>query len=314
MPEVVQLRGDVIESVHPFSAVVVGDGGALDLAGDDRVTPWRSAAKPLQLATSLELLGDPELAASDLAIGAASHGGEPRHVALVSTLLARFGLGQEALRCGAHAPSHASSAESLFAAGKRPSAIHNNCSGKHAFMAAATRARGWNPDYRPAEHPLQRANATRVTDLTGEVPALAVDGCGVPTFAISVGGIARAWQHIAVAMTGAGDPRLGRIGLAMAAHPELTSGAGRLDLDVVSQASERMAVKIGAFGVFCVALPERRLGLALKVHSGSTEALPAAVAWWLARVAPGAHRAPDDWAALGVRNVVGATVGAWRVR
>jgi L-asparaginase II len=110
------------------------------------------------------------------------------------------------------------------------------------------------------------------------------------------------------------EPRLHAIGWAMARHPELTSGTGRLDLQIVRGAREPIAVKIGAQGVFCMALPQRCLGLAVKVHTGVTEALPAAVTATLAAAAPGVFAAPDDWDLLRVRNVVGDVVGAYRSR
>ncbi|MEZ4251107.1 MAG: asparaginase [Polyangiales bacterium] len=67
-------------------------------------------------------------------------------------------------------------------------------------------------------------------------------------------------------------------------HPELTSGTGRTDLDVVRHVREPVAVKIGAQGLFCLAFPERGLGVALKVHSGSGDALPAATSAVLSHV------------------------------
>jgi L-asparaginase II len=110
------------------------------------------------------------------------------------------------------------------------------------------------------------------------------------------------------------DGRLGRIGHAMARHPTLTSGTGRLDLDVVRASREPMAVKVGAGGLFCVALPGRDLGIAVKVHGGVMEALPALIAWTLETYAPEAWRTPDDWELLKVRNVAGREVGGWITR
>jgi L-asparaginase II len=106
--------------------------------------------------------------------------------------------------------------------------------------------------------------------------------------------------------------RLGRIGWAMAKHPELTSGTGRLDLDVVRACAEPLAVKVGAMGLFCMALPKRGLALAVKVESGVSEALPPAVRWALAQV--GVDLAlPSPWPLAEVRNVVGQVVGAVEV-
>jgi L-asparaginase II len=317
MPLVRQTRGTCSESVHPFSAIGVVDGEVAFRWGEDIATTWRSAAKPFQLATSLECLGDPEMTAAELAVGAASHSAEPQHLAIVRAILARFGAPEAGLRCGAHPPAHGPSAELILRQGGQFTDIHNNCSGKHAFMLAAALHQGWDPDYRAPDHPLQLRIRTNIEQWTGTPLASALDGCGVPTFCLPLHGIARAWAVLAAAMADDqatdGTARLQRIGRAMAARPDLTSGTSRLDLSVATQAGEPMAVKVGAQGVFCIALPARRLGLAVKVHSGSSEALALAVADTLARAAPGAWSRPEPWAFAEIRNVVGALAGGYRV-
>ena len=320
MPVVLQARGPIIEAVHPFSAVAVrGDSGAVVWElGAAVSTTWRSASKPFQLEQSLEALGAraADFATRELAVGAASHNGEPVHVALVEGLLERFGLGTDALRCGTHPPVHEASAAAILRAGGAFCAVHNNCSGKHAFMLGASLAQGWSLEYRPPAHPLQQRNRRRLEALCGYDAELATDGCGVPTFGFPLDGLARAWATLAVQMGATpGDARstLGRIGWAMAQSPELTSGTGRFDLELMGGAREPMAVKIGALGVFCIALPARGLGLAVKIHTGVGDALAAAVSTTLASAAPGAFEAPPEWALLQVRNVVGDVVGGWRV-
>ncbi|MEN9798978.1 MAG: hypothetical protein RL653_2674 [Pseudomonadota bacterium] len=310
MPHVLQYRGAFAESRHPFSVVALGAGAPPELAGTPCSTTFRSASKPFQLATSLEVLGNPGVEEAWLAVGAASHNAEPRHLAVVEAILARFGVEASGLKCGAHAPVHVPSAEEIIRSGGAYSALHNNCSGKHAFMLAAAQHAGWAADYRPQSHPLQQRVLANLAAWAGEVTGTATDGCGVPTFFLPLEAVARSWLAVAEAMHGQRGT-LGRIGWAMARHPELTSGLGRLDLDVVKNAREPLAVKVGAMGLFCMALPERRLSLAVKVEAGTNEALPAAVAWALERFAPGAFSPPPEWGLCQVRNVVGDVVGRW---
>ena len=319
---VMSLRGGFVETSHPIRAVAVqfspdpGGGSVVWEAGRPAHSTWRSAGKPVQAWASLEAMGDPALSAADLALGASSHSGEDRHLAGVRALMARLGVEEGWLRCGAEWPVHGPTREALVRAGGQGLPIHNDCSGKHALMLGACVRRGWSREYRPASHPLQR----RITELTaawcGEAPGLAGDGCGVPTFYLSVAGMARAWARLAAAMDGAamGDGgRLGRIGAGMMQHPELTSGAGRIDLAVAGRVAEPFVGKIGAEGVFCMALPARRLGVALKVASGNESALAVAVPAVLAAAAPGSVRADPEWEYSALRDVEGKVVGRWVV-
>lgn len=320
--EILQTRGEHPETRHRARAVAVRDGAIVWASGPPTLSPWRSAAKPFQLWCSLEILGDPELSAIDLALGASSHSGQPDHVAALRDLMARLGVEEGALRCGAEPPWHRASWEALIRAGEPALEVHNDCSGKHSFFAAATRARGWPDDYREPDHPLQRRVTAFAAERAGEPMGLAVDGCGVPVLCLSVAGMARAWAWLAEAMQGADpwtgqqgastDPglaRAARIGWAMAHNPWWTSGDDRLDLEIARGAREPLVGKIGAGGVFCLALPERRLGVAVKVLSGDESALGVAVAEALARAAPGAWSPPEGWDRPVVRNVVGRKVG-----
>jgi L-asparaginase II len=324
LPAVLQYRGEAVEAAHPFSAVAIRheltSAEVIWQVGSDVLTPWRSAAKPFQLATSLELLGDPAVTEFELAIGAASHSAEDSHVDLVRGLLARFDVGEWDLRCGTHPPMHQPTADAILRRGGHFSEVHNNCSGKHAFMLAATARQAWPLDYRPVDHPLQRRILLDIERWTEEQPRLAVDGCGLPTFCLPLSGIARAYGALAFAthrvLAGTATPtelRLGRIGKAMARHPEVTSGSERLDLSVVRHGLEPILGKIGAQGVFCLALPLRNLAIAIKVHSGVGEALGAVIAYALEQVAPGAWHRGERWRFLEVHNWAGDLVGDYRV-
>jgi L-asparaginase II len=145
----------------------------------------------------------------------------------------------------------------------------------------------------------------------GEIPSDAavceVDGCGVPTFHVHLDAMARTFARLAAEMRDPGSTA-GRIGRAMAMHPWLVSGDGRLDLAVTRASTEPLACKVGAEGLFCIAVPGRDLGVAIKCQTGNDAALAVAVAAVCDEVAPGLLGALDGpWAT--VTNWEGAVVG-----
>jgi L-asparaginase II len=300
-------RGGRRESVHPFSAVMVDGGEVRWSTGPDLGTYWRSASKPFQLTTALECLGTSadDLPEEAIAIGAASHSAQPEHVALVEKLLRRFGLDEGQLQCGAHPPMHEATAKALATA----TPIHNNCSGKHTFMLAACKAMEWPLDYRPLTHPLQVRNHARLNELGRRVHEVAIDGCSVPTFFAPLSAMARAWSALAEAIEQP-NSTLGRVGRAMHRQPFFVSGTDRLDLTVTTRASEVLAVKIGAEGLFCIARPTRKQGVAVKVHSGNPDVLAVAVKHVLSELGV---TLSGDWGWSVVKNVRGVDVGERRV-
>ncbi|HUP01982.1 MAG TPA: asparaginase [Gemmatimonadota bacterium] len=283
-PEGVRVwRGDEIESVHEVHAAVADpDGQVVARRGDPECRTYlRSAAKPVQVLPLVEegLVDRFGFSGQELAVMAASHGGEPFHVAAVERILEKAGVDGGLLRCGPHAPLHEPSAAALRAAGREPTPLHNNCSGKHAGMLAVCRALGWPvATYLEPDHPLQERIWLIVADLAG-LPAAgigrAIDGCGVPSFALPVRAMAVLYARLAAA-DGARDSDLARaVGLvldAMAAHPEYVAGTGRLCTDLMARAGGRVVVKTGAEGVYCAALRGQRRGLALKVADGARRA------------------------------------------
>ncbi len=307
---VVQLRGGLPETRHPISARVWQDGSVVWQLGEDVESFWRSASKPFQLLNSLSCLTDEVVAGLedvDLSLGAASHNGEAGHTERVAALLTSFGLDGGGLQCGAHLPSHEPTARGVSVA----SPLHNNCSGKHTFMLAACRARGWELDYRPLSHPLQAANHALIDEFAGVRHGAAIDGCSIPTFFAPLSAQARAWGALAEAMAD-GSGTLSRIGWAMHRQPWFMSGTSRLDLAVVEQAPEPLACKIGAEGLFCIAVPGRRMGIAVKAHTGSSDALAVGVRAVLAELGLPLS-GPWPWAHLrNVREVeVGERVALW---
>ena len=312
-----QRRGSAVEATHVIDAVSCTASGKVSvLSGVDALTTFRSAAKPFQLAATVARLPAGLVAAldtRDLALGSASHHGEPLHVEALQRLLAKLGWDESDLYCGAHLPQHTASAAALIAARVPASALHNNCSGKHAFMAAAARACGEPEDYRPRAHPLQQAILALLKVHTqGGVLDTVIDGCGVPCFVLPLSAMARAYASLAVEVAAERLSLLGAIGQALRAHPRLASGSDGFDGWLMEQTP--LVAKVGAAGLLCIAIPELEMGVALKVRSGSAQARPLAAMTLLATHIPDLWLPPLPADQRSVTNVVGAVVGDWLTR
>ncbi|MFE9609766.1 asparaginase [Streptomyces sp. NPDC006012] len=270
------VRGGVIEGVHYGSVVVLGaDGEAVFRLGDTEAAFYpRSALKPVQ-AVAMARAGLP-LDGDLLSLAAASHSGEERHLAAVRRILDLAGLGEEDLRNVPDMPFDPAVRDAWVRAGREPSRLAQNCSGKHAAMLSTARLNGWSlADYLDPAHPLQRAIAETVEDLTGQrVARVTVDGCGAPLFAVSLHGLARAAARIVTAAPGTPEARVAD---ALREHPELVSGAGR-DVAALMRAVPGLLAKDGFEGVEVAALPDGR-AIAVKIADGASRArIPVAAA------------------------------------
>ena len=313
-------RGARVESQHRVAyAVADPEGRLLEAAGDaDREVFPRSAIKPLQALALIESGAAEHFAVSEreLALACASHSGEPEHVTLVRGWLARLGLDASALECGAHPPLHGPSAQRLAASGRPPERLHNNCSGKHAGMITLARHLGAPvAGYSRADHPVQRLIGDVLRDMTGlaALPAPAMDGCGVPTWPVPVGRLAVALARFAhpAGLPARRAEACSRLQAAMRAQPHVVAGTDRACTEIMSVAPQ-ILVKTGAEGVYAACLPERRLGVVLKVEDGAGRA--AVVALLALLRALGALDARSAAALAGrmqpeLRNHAGVVVG-----
>ena len=280
-------RGASVESWHRIAACATEVSGEILFAmGEiDRPVYLRSAAKPFIAAAAIaagvrEAFG---LTMEEIAVMAASHSGEPFHVAAVRSILGKIELDESALQCGTHLPLDERSAHELIRAGLPPSAVHDNCSGKHAGILALTRLLGADvATYRDAEHPAQRAIldlCARACDDDADRWPLALDGCGIPVFATPLRNAALAFARFA-ALEGLPDRELQALLVvrdAMLSHPEYVAGTGQFDTRLMAAAGGAIASKVGAEGVSGVAVMTSRLGFALKVVDGASRARPPAV-------------------------------------
>jgi L-asparaginase II len=276
VPLVHLIRDGFVEGVHHGSVVVLApDGSVLFRAGDvDTAFFPRSTAKLMQAVamTRLGLSLPPDL----LALAAASHSGEPLHLDGARRILDRCGATEDDLGNPADRPFDPFEAAGWIAAGRPARRLAHNCSGKHAAMLATTRLRGWaSAGYLDRRHPLQRAIAATVEDLTGErIAYTAADGCGSPLFAVSLAALTRAVGRIAAA---APDTAEGRVAEAMRAHPEMVAG-NRRDVTALMRAVPGLIAKDGFEAVQVAALSDGT-AIGIKIADGADRArLPVTVA------------------------------------
>ncbi len=326
MPEltVVTTRGPLVESRHRISAAVVDPAGHLVAeAGDpDQVTFWRSASKPFQL-LPLVVAGGVERFGLDsrmLALACGSHNGEPVHREVGARWLTAVGLTDGQLACGGHLSLLTRLANDMIREGVVPTPLWSNCSGKHASLLAQARMEGWSLDgYEVRGHPVQERVEATVSRWTatprGELE-WGIDGCTASAVALSLRGMATGYARLGAD----DDPAIVVVRRAMMEEPYMVAGADRLDTVLMEAWPGRIAVKIGAGGVYSAALPTLGLGLALKVDDGDMKAAGLALVAILQDIT-GRVDPQGDWPVGGlgrwisppIRNTREEITGGWDV-
>ncbi len=277
------IRGTTVESVHTGHIYIIdGEGHEVSSIGDpSTVTYFRSACKAFQLIPCItsgaaDAFGFDE---EEIALGAASHSGEPMHVAIAQRMLAKAGFTETDLRCGSHLPFSSAATAEMQRAGEQPTQLHNNCSGKHAAMLAFAKHIGADvATYDSPNNRIQKRILRCVADFA-ELPeediAMGIDGCCVPNFALPIRSMAKSFINLLnpINFPEATQAAAKRIVTAMMNHPELIGGSERLDTKIMQAAPGRLISKVGADGVWlCGILPSEKwptgLGIALKIADG----------------------------------------------
>lgn len=285
-------RGEAVESVHEGTIVVANvEGNVVAYAGSPELFAYfRSSAKPFQAVPLIESGAADAFGftLAELALCCASHNAEPRHQQAVAGMLTKLGLDSNALRCGCPLPGDRAEAARVAAGLVPRSPLHCDCSGKHTGMLATCRHLGYPiSSYLDPDHPVQqtiRGVIAEVCRVRPEDLRLATDGCSVPTFGAPVRAFAVAYAALAApeqTPTGAGREHaaaLNRLRAAMTAHPENVAGTGELVTDLMAVSGGRIVAKSGAEGLICLAIPERGLGVAIRIADGSFRAHPTVVA------------------------------------
>lgn len=288
------MRGTMVESRHRGAMAIVDAMGHIvrSVGAIDKPIYPRSAIKPLQALPLLETgtadkmgLGDDEIA-----LACASHAGEANHTERVAAWLAKAGMSADDLECGAHLPRDVPTSQSLIRGFHGPSPLHNNCSGKHTGFLCTAKCLGEETHgYINAEHPVQRrvfAAVGAMTDTDMDHAHHGIDGCGIPVVAITLHGLALGMARMADPNHLPDERRAAatRILNAMAASPLLVDGTGGMATMIMQVAGSTVRLKPGAEGVYCAALPDVGLGIAVKIEDGAMRAADLAMATILDRL------------------------------
>lgn len=277
-------RGDMVESRHAVHAAIVdADGNMIESWGNTaRHTYPRSAIKPLQAIPLVESGAADACGLSPrrLALACASHLGETIHTETVTAWLADIGCRADDLECAGHLPNDETAMRDLIRSGTELTGIHNNCSGKHTgFLTTCKHLGEETAGYIGADHPVQQRLAALLSELGGcdlDATERGIDGCGIPVLGMPLDALARAMARMAAPETLEGARRTAaeRIFSAMTTHPEMVRGTGGFDTLGMRAGKGRFATKTGAEGVHIAIIPEKRLGVAVKVDDGNNRATP----------------------------------------
>jgi L-asparaginase len=275
-------RGDFTESIHvAFAVIVDGEGQIVFSTGDPHyLTCIRSSLKPFQAAASVKA-GAVDAAGFDekeLALMCASHKGEDIHVDTALSMINKLDLNIDDFECGSHYPSDTITRHKMIRENEVATALHNNCSGKHAGMLAlAKHLRAETKGYINEQHPVQRTILEYVAELSGEsdIPT-ETDGCSAPTTFMTLKMIAEIFQSLASCKR----PELKKVYDAMVAYPELVGGTNHFDSMFISALDGRGVTKVGGESVRGISLNTEKygpIGVSIKILDGSFRAMPLAV-------------------------------------
>lgn len=275
-------RNGTVESRHFGAAVVCNfKGDVVQTWGDiESLVFPRSALKPMLAIHLVEsgAIDQYTLSDAELSLACSSHQGEQMHQNLVESWLSRLGLTEDHLACGAVLPENTDRAHQLLASGQHGCRIHHNCSGKHVgFLTTALHLNLPMNNYHLLEHPLQQLSLDILSDLAEidlkQFP-IGVDGCGLPapTMPLLQLGCAVARFANPVNLSEYRAQAIYRLHEAITNEPLYIAGHGTVVSELNEVTKGAVLAKTGAEGVLTAALPERGLGVALKIADGSTRA------------------------------------------
>lgn len=319
------LRGPVVESLHQVMAVVVNEAGGLTnyWGNPNFLTYPRSAIKMLQALPLIESGAADKFGLSDkhLALACSSHAGEKEHLSALMEWMEKTQLKETCFACGGHWPRNEASMHDLVRKGQKATPLCNNCSGKHLGILTTSLHLGEDiVGYEQYNHKAQqrlRKVLSEVTKVDHAKVAHGVDGCGIPTYALSL-------QAIAVGMSSLINPKENptrkaaaqRLLGAVKTQPVFVAGSGEFATAVVEKSQGRAVVKGGAEGVYTGVIPGKGLAFAVKAADGAGRAAQMAAAGLLLNLgglSEAEFKALSDFTQPTLKNWKGDVVGQMRI-
>lgn len=228
----------------------------------------RSCAKPLQATLLIDYGID--LTPEELALCCGSHAGEECHIKIARQILEKFDIDESLLKCGVHAPLARSMQDKMLLRGEKPTAIHNNCSGKHTGFLVICKVKGWDmTTYDKPNHPLQIAIRDKINQMCEvEQPyPITTDGCGVPILSMPLKNMLIGYKNLL---------NYTPIIQAIRNNPYFFGGENRLDTEIIEK-TDNLIAKVGAGGLCIVFNIKTKEGFVVKINDCSMEARRIAV-------------------------------------
>lgn len=265
-------RDGLVEQEHFGYIIRTNKDRIIEKVGEDKNYPFylRSCAKPLQAALLIDYGLDTKfnLTEEEIAICCASHAGEQIHIDIVKGIFEKFEISTNKLKCGNHLPISKSAQDALLLHGQRATALHNNCSGKHAMMLGLCKLNDWDMgNYDNLHHPLQQAIKKKIyelCDVKTEYP-VTKDGCGVPIFSMPLANIVKGYLNVFC------NPKYKKITDAFLKHAYTIGGENRTDTKIIAE-SQNLIAKVGAAGLCVVVNTELEEGFIVKICDSNMQA------------------------------------------
>ncbi len=272
-------RGPLVENVHRGDIAVVGRDGKLKYYKGNpyKVAYMRSSLKPIQ-ALNVFLSGAVQkynFEDREISIMCASHYGENMHKEVVHNILKKIGLQEEDLLCPPTYSIKQSFRDYQISNHLKLTNSNSDCSGKHSGMLAACMTKGYDiKNYNNREHPMQK-DMTKIISEFCEIDEdkilFGVDGCGVPVHAMPLYNAALGFSKFT--LTDELDENTknacDRIFSAMNNAPEMVAGTDGFCTELIKHTNGKIIGKIGADGVYCLAVKGMDVGIAIKIEDGN---------------------------------------------